>query len=466
MAGKKRKMPLPPETTTVPAVPDTTSDTITKRPRAEPQEQPPAHSGPVSPEASHEGCVDDEQLPLLLDPVYSWIDDLDPIGVATTDSDAFLAFPVVDAPFAMISQPRPLPSSLNAASPPPPQPPLPLSLPTQQPQQPPIPLVSCDDAYPPLPSPSFEFRDGFDHEYDGFDAEDGHDHDHDHDCTCSSPHSSSSSLSGDAADAQLVKSLFGMMTDQVGELKKANEDLRESIDTIWQTFNERMDRGEKRVSELSHLVSTRLEPAGNWGAAFTPPSSSLADEPAPSQNHPRPELFRELPFLLDWADDIDFANPDGFVIDDLSKPFIVRRLFEPTQDAAQSLPVSIYASPAFCSFVRTAPHEIVGTLCYKAQDEPLRWFLAKKCPRPVGDLCFLPLVRPIGGRMVQSLTKNQLFYDRNGIAKLWILVVERFVGPMEEPAALSVSASCPQPREETCEGQHRKAEQSTNAKVS
>lgn len=129
----------------------------------------------------------------------------------------------------------------------------------------------------------------------------------------------------------------------------------------------------------------------------------------------------------------------------------------------------------------------MGTLCYKAQDEPLRWFLAKKCPRPVGDLCFLPLVRPIGGRMVQSLTKNQLFYDRNGIvrslapsisdrdfryspptvqAKLWILVVERFVGPMEEPAALSVSASCPQPREETCEGQHRKAEQSTNAKVS
>lgn len=252
---------------------------------------------------------------MLLDPVYSWIDDLDPIGVATTDSDAFLTYPVVDTPFAMSSLPQPLPSSLNAASPPPQQP-LPLSLPTSQPQQPPIPLVSCDDAYPPLPSPSFEFRDGFDHEYDGFDAEDGHDHDHDHDCTCSSPHSSSS-LSGDAADAQLVKSLFGMMTDQVGELKKANEDLRESIDTIWQAFNERLDRGEKRVSELSQLVSTRLEPAGNWGTAFTPPSSSLADEPAPSQNHPRPELFRELHFLLDWADDIDFANPDGFVIDDL-----------------------------------------------------------------------------------------------------------------------------------------------------
>lgn len=44
VAGKKRKTPLPPETATVPAV-DTTSDTITKRPRAEPQEQSPAQSG-------------------------------------------------------------------------------------------------------------------------------------------------------------------------------------------------------------------------------------------------------------------------------------------------------------------------------------------------------------------------------------------------------------------------------------
>ena len=44
VAGKKRKTPLPPDTATVPAV-DTTSDTITKRPRAEPQEQSPAQSG-------------------------------------------------------------------------------------------------------------------------------------------------------------------------------------------------------------------------------------------------------------------------------------------------------------------------------------------------------------------------------------------------------------------------------------
>jgi hypothetical protein len=254
------------------------------------------------------GCADD-QLPILLDPVYSWIADLDPIGsLASADSETFLAFPVAasDIPLGVAA-------SLPFLSSP---------LPSSTAQQPHCSSAltptgaSSDDRYPAL-LPSFEFRDGLDHDHDGFDAEDGHEDDHDHDssydCTCSSPHSNSSSTlssfssGADAADAQLVNGLFGMMTDQVGELKKANEGLRDSIDTLWQTFSERLDREETRINELSQVISTRLTPSDAC------PQESFASSPLAS----RPELFRELPFLLDWANDIDFTTPDGFVIDDM-----------------------------------------------------------------------------------------------------------------------------------------------------
>jgi hypothetical protein len=395
------------------------------------------------------------------------------------------------------------PSSLSSPSPPPASLPLPESLTAEYSSGDP------SSSYPPaLPSPSFEFRsgfddDGYDQEQDGFDDEhygdDGQDHD-DHDCTCSSPHStclssSSSTMSGDAADTQLVNSLFGVLSDQVGELKMANEELRDTIDNLWQTLSNRLDREEEKVSALHQMVSTRLVPADAppQQAAGESTAGTGAAAVAGEPINIAQEVFRELPFLLEWADSIDFANPDGFVIDDMgyafrprnshgppgleltllpsffplrhsSKPFIVRRLFEPSLELVRHTTLisrlrSAHPEPRLCSsrtlsrsastraprsaashallryapsplssswvpvqshpshgsdFLLYAQHEIVGTLCYKAQEEPLRWYLARKCPRPVGDICFLPLVRPIGDRLVQSLTKNQIFYDANG----------------------------------------------------
>lgn len=210
-----------------------------------------------------------------------------------------------------------------------------------------------------------------------------------------------------------------MLIDEMRELRKENRVLNEKLAFFCEKVDRRLSSSEHKIDSLSTTLTTATTSA----APFISPWSSSPPSFSASPLYIRKEILKDLPFLLDY-DIISEQVP--FLIDDLRKAFIVRRIFDPTPEEDLTVPVTTYANPACCALLGTLLHELVGAPCWFALEQPIRAYLTAKSDKPVGDI-FLNAVTRKGNRkrLLRLFSRNQVFYNAKGNAKWWISIIDK-----------------------------------------